>query len=114
MLELYERRCPPGGKNSVIVYKTSGGNKKAIEDFNEIVFKFHLEQIEFTVRDIYEDLRFRNELAKVLGKKDVKAPVVSVKGRLIGGLDEVEKLSYEELAILFHGIPKKYKEESDD
>ncbi|KAF5179920.1 Glutaredoxin-related protein [Thalictrum thalictroides] len=103
--------CPPGGENAVIVYTTKTGNKKDIEDSKQINFILKLEKIEFTVRDISADSGYRNELKEVLGKKDIKVPVVFVKGRLIGGAAEVDKMDKEgKLEILFHGIPKFYDE----
>jgi glutaredoxin domain-containing cysteine-rich protein 1 len=42
-----------------------------------------------------------------MGTKEVKVPLVFVKGRLIGGGDEVVKLEEEgKLSILFDGIPR--------
>ena len=42
-----------------------------------------------------------------MGTKDVRVPLVFVKGRLIGGVDEVVKLEEEgKLSTLFDGIPR--------
>ncbi|KAF8407359.1 hypothetical protein HHK36_006487 [Tetracentron sinense] len=47
------------------------------------------------------------ELRMLMGKKEVRVPVVFVKGRLIGGADEVVQMEEEgKLGILFNGIPR--------
>ncbi|PIA33892.1 hypothetical protein AQUCO_03900031v1 [Aquilegia coerulea] len=118
MLNQFEKMCPPGGENAVIVYTTNMGDKKKIKDSGRIIFIFHLNQIKFIVRDISADVGYKYELKRVFGKKDIIVPVVFVKGRLIGGAAVVDKMEDEDkLEILFHGIPKLYKEkkkEEDD
>ncbi|XWS56007.1 hypothetical protein CRYUN_Cryun09bG0049500 [Craigia yunnanensis] len=52
------------------------------------------------------DSGFKEELRKLTGTKEVKVPLVLVKGRLIGEVEEIVKLEEEgKLEILFDGIP---------
>ena len=59
-------------------------------------------------RDVSMDSRFKEELRKLMGTEQVKVPVVFVKGRFVGGAEEVVKLEEEgKLGVLFEGIPPK-------
>ncbi|MED6197061.1 hypothetical protein PIB30_053240 [Stylosanthes scabra] len=52
------------------------------------------------------DSGFKEELRKLMGTKQVKVPLVFVKGRLLGGAEQVVKLEEEDKpAPLFEGIP---------
>ncbi|MED6145074.1 hypothetical protein PIB30_021578 [Stylosanthes scabra] len=51
-------------------------------------------------RDVSMDLRFKEELKKLMGTKEVKVPVMFMKGRLVGGAEQVVKLT-----APFEGIP---------
>lgn len=54
------------------------------------------------------DVGFKEEYRKLMGIKEVKVLFVFVKGRLIGGVEEVVKLEEEgKLGGLFDGILKK-------
>ncbi|KAI3507843.1 hypothetical protein L1887_22838 [Cichorium endivia] len=106
-LEVFEKKCPPGGENAVVIYTTTlRGIRKTFEDCNTvrgIIESHHVRMIE---RDVSMDSGFKEELRILLGKKQVKVPIVLVKGRLIGGSDEVTKLEEEgKLGILLDGIP---------
>ncbi|RWR88215.1 glutaredoxin domain-containing protein [Cinnamomum micranthum f. kanehirae] len=62
--------------------------------------------VQMIKRDISMDFGFREEL-RVLMEKEVRVPVVFVKGRLIGDADKVLKLEKEgELSFLLKGIPQ--------
>ncbi|KAI4348955.1 hypothetical protein L6164_009615 [Bauhinia variegata] len=107
-LQLFEKRCPPGGENSVVIYTTSlRGIRSTYEDCNKvrsIVASYCIQMFE---RDISMDSGLREELRKLMGSKIVKVPLLFVRGRLIGGANEVIKLEEEEkLGILFDGIPR--------
>ncbi|CAN6586872.1 unnamed protein product [Malus baccata var. baccata] len=108
MLQLFEKKCPPGGENAVVVYTTTlRGIRKTFEDCNNLrsIVESHL--VHVLERDISMDSGFKEEIRRLMGTKDVKVPLVFVKGRLIGGADEVVKLEEEgKLGILFDGIPK--------
>jgi len=108
ILEKFEEKCPPGGENCVVIYTTTlRGIRKTFEDCNvvrSIIESYHIRMME---RDISMDSGFKEELRKLMGTKEVKVPLVFVKGRLIGGADEVVKLEEEgKLEGLLGGIPK--------
>ncbi|KAK9290117.1 hypothetical protein L1049_008281 [Liquidambar formosana] len=108
ILESFERKCPPGGENAVVIYTTTlRGIRKTFEDCNSVrsIIESHLIQV--FERDISMDSGFKEELRGLMGTKEVKVPLVFVKGRLIGGADEVVKMEEEgKLGILFDGIPR--------
>ncbi|KAL3617892.1 hypothetical protein CASFOL_038213 [Castilleja foliolosa] len=108
ILESYKKKCPPGGENTIILYTTTlRGIRKTFEDCNlarSIVESYNVQIIE---RDISMDSGFKEELRGLMGRKDVRVPLVFVKGRLIGGADEMVRLDEEgSLGILLRGIPK--------
>ena len=102
----FPRNCPPGGENSVVIYTTTlRGIRKTFEDCNKVrsIIESHL--IHMFERDISMDSGFKEELRRLMGTKEVKVPLVFVKGRLIGGAEEVVKLEEEgKLGSLFDGI----------
>ncbi|XP_043698626.1 uncharacterized protein At3g28850-like [Telopea speciosissima] len=108
MLEPFEKKCPPGGENAVVIYTTTlRGIRKTFEDCNNVRSVIECHHIHMIERDISMDSGFREELRRLMGKKDVRVPVVFVKGRLIGGADEVVKMEEEgKLGVLFRGIPR--------
>jgi glutaredoxin domain-containing cysteine-rich protein 1 len=83
------------------------GIRKTFEDCNtarSIIESHHIHIVE---RDVSMDSGFKEELRRLMGTKEVKVPLVFVKGRLIGGADQVVKLEEEgKLEILFDGIPR--------
>ncbi|KAL5545829.1 hypothetical protein UlMin_005516 [Ulmus minor] len=107
ILLCYPKKCPPGGENSVVFYTTTlRGIRKTFEDCNRVrsIIESHL--IQMFERDISMDSGFKEELRGLMGTKEVKVPLVFVRGRLIGGGDEVVKLEEEgKLGILFEGLP---------
>ncbi|OIW05176.1 hypothetical protein TanjilG_19807 [Lupinus angustifolius] len=88
-IEDFEELCPPGGTNSVIFYTTSlRGIRKTFQDCNTIHFLLRSFKILYQERDVSLHLEYREELWKILGRK-VIPPKLFVKGRYIGGADEV-------------------------
>ncbi|XP_042496151.1 uncharacterized protein At3g28850-like [Macadamia integrifolia] len=108
MLEAFEKKCPPGGENAVVIYTTTlRGIRKTFEDCNNVRSVIECHNVHMIERDISMDSGFREELRRLMGKKEVRVPVVFVKGRLIGGADEVVKMEEEgKLGMLFRGIPR--------
>ncbi|KAF8364649.1 hypothetical protein HHK36_033378 [Tetracentron sinense] len=108
MLESFEKKCPQGGENAVIIYTTTlRGIRKTFEDCNSVRSVIQSHNVHMFERDISMDSGFREELRMLMGKKEVRVPVVFVKGRLIGGADEVVQMEEEgKLGILFNGIPR--------
>ncbi|KAE8098563.1 hypothetical protein FH972_016616 [Carpinus fangiana] len=108
ILDSFERKCPPGGENAVVIYTTTlRGIRKTFEDCNKVRSIIESHCIHVFERDISMDSGFKEELRGLMGTKEVKVPLVFVKGRLIGGGDELVKLEEEgKLSILFDGIPR--------
>lgn len=107
LLVQFEEKCPPGGNDSVIFYTTSlRGIRKTFEDCNTIRFLLGSFQVLYDERDVSMHLEFREELWRILGGR-VIPPRLFIKGRLIGGVDEVVGLHEEgNLEDLLSGIPK--------
>ncbi|TKY61905.1 electron carrier [Spatholobus suberectus] len=85
----FKELCPPGGNHSIILYTTSlRGIRKTFQDCNTIRFLLRSFKIMYHERDVSLHLEFREELWKILGGK-VIPPKLFIKGRYIGGADEV-------------------------
>ncbi|XP_027353271.1 uncharacterized protein At3g28850 [Abrus precatorius] len=108
LINMFENKCPPGGENSVVIYTTTlRGIRKTFEDCNKVRSIVESYCVHVLERDVSMDSGFKEELRKLMGTKQVKVPVLFVKGRLVGGVDEVVKLEEEgKLGVLFEGIPK--------
>lgn len=108
ILESYKKKCPPGGANAVIIYTTTlRGIRKTFEECNVARSVIESQSVEMYERDISMHSAFKEELRALMKSKEVRVPVVFVKGRLIGGAEEVVKLDEEgKLGILLRGIPK--------
>ncbi|CAK8544081.1 unnamed protein product [Lathyrus sativus] len=108
LLNVYENKCPPRGENSVVIYTTTlRGIRKTFEDCNKVRSIIESYCVCLRERDVSMDSGFKEELKKLMGMKQVQVPVVFVKGRFIGGVDEVVKLEDEEkLGVLLEGIPE--------
>ncbi|GAB4833378.1 hypothetical protein Ancab_031621 [Ancistrocladus abbreviatus] len=104
----FELKCPPGGENAVVIYTTTlRGIRKTFEDCNTARSIIESHQIHMLERDVAMHSGFKEELRKLTGTKEMKIPAVFVKGKLIGGAEEVVKLENEgRLEILLDGIPK--------
>ncbi|XP_059646569.1 uncharacterized protein At3g28850-like [Cornus florida] len=102
----FEEKCPPGGSESVILYTTSlRGIRKTFEDCSTIRFLLESFRIMFYERDVSMHLEFREELWRILGGR-VVPPRLFIKGRHIGGADEVVGLHEQgKLKKLLQGIP---------
>jgi len=80
---------PPGGSQAVILYTTSmRGIRKTFQDCSTIRFLLRSFKIIYHERDVSLHLEYREELWKILGGK-VIPPRLFIKGRYIGGADEV-------------------------
>lgn len=102
----FQEKCPPGGRDSVIFYTTSlTGIRKTFEDCNAVRFLLRSFKINFQERDVSLHLQYLEELRKILGQ-GVVPPKLFIKGRCIGGADEVITLHEQgSLRKLFEGIP---------
>ncbi|KAF3636345.1 hypothetical protein FXO38_24242 [Capsicum annuum] len=85
----FEEKCPPGGCDSVILYTTGlRGIRKTFEDCHSIRFLLENFRVMFFERDISMHSEFKEELWRVLEEK-VVPPRLFIKGRYIGGAEEV-------------------------
>ncbi|XVE61368.1 hypothetical protein DITRI_Ditri06bG0033800 [Diplodiscus trichospermus] len=102
----FEEKCPPGGEESVIFYTTSlRGIRKTFEDCSSIRFLLDSFKILVHERDVSMDMEFREELWRMLGGR-VIPPKLFIKGRYIGGADEVVGLHEQgKLKKLLEEIP---------
>ncbi|KAK9122948.1 hypothetical protein Sjap_012550 [Stephania japonica] len=103
----FAEKCPPRGSESVILYTTSlRGIRKTFEDCNSIKFLLGSFKIVFCERDVSMHLEFREELWRILGGR-VVPPRLFIRGRYIGGADEVVGLHEQgKLLPLLRGIPR--------
>ncbi|KAK7355028.1 hypothetical protein VNO80_14273 [Phaseolus coccineus] len=88
----FEEIYPQGRSQAVILYTTSmRGIRKTFQDCNTIRFLLRSFKIIYHERDVSLHLEYREELWKRLGGK-VIPPRLFIKGRYIGGADEVVEL----------------------
>ncbi|KAK9061372.1 hypothetical protein SSX86_018553 [Deinandra increscens subsp. villosa] len=88
----FEKICPPGGSDSVILYTTGLRSvRKTFEECSSIRFLLESFRISYQERDLSMHLDFRDELWRILGGK-VVPPRLFIKGRYIGGAEEVLRL----------------------
>lgn len=108
ILDSFEKKILNRCENSVVIYTTTlRGIRKTFEDCNTVRSIVESHGVQVLERDVSMDSGFKEELRAIMGKKEVKVPVVFVKGRLIGGAEEVVKLEEEgKLGILLDGIPR--------
>ncbi|CAK9867267.1 unnamed protein product [Sphagnum jensenii] len=114
-LECFEVKCPPAGEQRVVLYTTSlRGIRKTFEDCNHVRFILRSLGLSLDERDVSMHAEFRQEL-KDLVDTPVQVPRVFVKGRYIGGADEVSKLHEDgTLAVLVEGLPSQISREGCD
>ncbi|GFS38096.1 glutaredoxin family protein [Actinidia rufa] len=89
----YPEKCPPGGSDSVVLYTTSlGGVRRTYEDSNRVRAILETHRVVFEERDVSLHGGFRSELRELLGE-GVVVPRLFVKGRYVGGAEEVVGLN---------------------
>ncbi|CBI34599.3 unnamed protein product, partial [Vitis vinifera] len=111
LLDGFERLCPPNGENRVVVYTTTlRGVRKTFEDCNAVRAAIEGLGVSLCERDISMDRGFKEELRELMKGKDscqMVPPRVFVKGRYVGGAEEVLKIVEEGcLGELLQGLPK--------
>ncbi|KAG6690495.1 hypothetical protein I3843_10G019200 [Carya illinoinensis] len=102
----FEEICPPGGSDSIVFYTTSlRGIRKTFEDCSTIRFLLESFKVLFYERDVSMHLEYREELWNIMGSR-VIPPRIFIKGRYIGGADEVVSLHEQgKLSKLLEVIP---------
>ncbi|KAL3817859.1 hypothetical protein ACJIZ3_003764 [Penstemon smallii] len=112
VFDRFEIICPPnGGENKVVMYSTTlRGVRKTFEDCNAVRSAIEAHGIFICERDISMDRGFRDELKEMMmgkGKDELMPPRLFVKGRYIGGVDEVMRIVEEGyIGELLQGLPK--------
>ncbi|KAK8945033.1 hypothetical protein KSP39_PZI007697 [Platanthera zijinensis] len=106
-LEAFERRCPPGGEQAVVLYTTTlRGIRSTFENCNAVRAALEGLGVWFRERDVSMDLGFREELRDLMGGR-VAVPRVFVRGRHIGGVEQVMRMHEEGvLGFLVDGLAK--------
>nr|XP_043630603.1 uncharacterized protein At3g28850-like [Erigeron canadensis] len=110
-LDGFDRICPKKGENKVVIYTTSlRGVRKTFEACNAVRAVLEGFGVFYCERDISMDRGFRDELWELMKGKDkleLVPPRVFVKGRYIGGSDEVLRIVEDGyLGHLLEGLPK--------
>lgn len=89
----FEEKCPPGGADSVVLYTTSlRGIRRTFDDCTRVKTLFELHNVVFDERDVSLHGEFLNELRDLVGE-GTSVPRVFIKGRYMGGVDEVVELN---------------------
>ncbi|PIA62609.1 hypothetical protein AQUCO_00200547v1 [Aquilegia coerulea] len=89
-------KCPPGGEDKVVIYFTSlRGVRKTYEDCCHVRVIFKGLSVRIDERDVSMHYLFREELRELLGDGGYSGglPRVFVKGRYIGGAEEIKQLN---------------------
>ncbi|KAF9599102.1 hypothetical protein IFM89_035381 [Coptis chinensis] len=111
-LDDFEKKCPPGGENKVVIYTTTlRGVRKTFEACNAVRAATEGMGVVVNERDVSMHYGYREELKELMKGKEngtmVILPKVFVKGRYIGGAEEVLRIHEEGcLSDLLEGLPK--------
>lgn len=106
-LDSFEQRCPPGGEGKAVLYFTSlRGVRKTYEDCCTLRMILQGLGVHVDERDVWMHSKFREEMTEMLGDKRLGVPRLFIKGRYIGGAEEVKQLHEEGiLARLVQNLP---------
>lgn len=93
-LSEYPEMCPPGGADSVVVYMTSlRGVRRTYEDCSRVQGIFEVQGVVVDERDVSLHAEYLSELRGLLGEEMAAVPRVFLKGRYLGGAEEVVELN---------------------
>ena len=96
-LSQYPEKCPPGGADSVVIYTTSlQGVRRTFEDCNRVRAILELHRVAYDERDVSLHGGFLVELKELFAEEEQVGPTVPrvfVKGRYLGGAEEVAELN---------------------
>lgn len=107
VLGSFEQRCPPRGEGKAVLYFTSlRGVRRTYEECCNVRLILQGFGVQVDERDVWMHSKFREELKEVLGtKKQLSLPRLFIKGRYIGGAEEVKQLHEEgTLSRLLEGL----------
>lgn len=92
-LSEFLEKCPPGGKEGVVIYTTSlGGVRKTFEDCIRVREILEGHRVVYDERDVSLHGEFLKEMKEMVGE-GLRVPRVFVKGRYVGGAEEVVELN---------------------
>ncbi|KAI5060289.1 hypothetical protein GOP47_0024709 [Adiantum capillus-veneris] len=105
-LEGFDVKCPPGCEDKIVLYFTSlRGIRKTYEDCCTVRLILKGFGVQVDERDVWMHSSFRQELTQVIGAVSM-VPRLFVKGRYIGGVEDVKHLNEEGiLGNLLEGLP---------
>ncbi|KAG6399152.1 hypothetical protein SASPL_140627 [Salvia splendens] len=96
LIDRYETIRPPNGENKVVIYTTTlRGVRKTFDDCNSVRSALEGNRVLVCERDISMDRGFREELRELMSgreREETIPPRVFVKGRYIGGAEEVMRV----------------------
>ncbi|KAG0611098.1 hypothetical protein M758_7G115400 [Ceratodon purpureus] len=106
-LENFEKKCPPGGEERCVLYTTSlRGIRKTFDDCSQTRAILQSSNVQIDERDIAMHAEFRQEMISLAGKS-ASVPRLFIKGRHIGGGEEVSQLHEKGiLSKLLQGLPR--------
>ncbi|CAN0908854.1 Uncharacterized protein At5g39865 [Linum grandiflorum] len=92
-LDEFPEKCPPGGSDAVVVYTTSlRGVRKTYDACTRVLSLMELQRVATDERDVSLHAEFLTELRELVGES-LSLPRVFIKGRYVGGVEEVEALN---------------------
>ncbi|KAI5084146.1 hypothetical protein GOP47_0000315 [Adiantum capillus-veneris] len=105
-LEDFECKCPAGYEDKIVLYFTSlRGIRKTYENCCLVKFILKGFGVPVDARDIWMHSKFKEELTNIMGAA-LSVPRLFIKGRYIGGAEEVKRLHEEGiLEYLVEGFP---------
>uniref|UniRef100_A0A803PP99 Glutaredoxin domain-containing protein n=1 Tax=Cannabis sativa TaxID=3483 RepID=A0A803PP99_CANSA len=112
LLDRYGKVCPPNGEGKVVIYTTTlRGVRKTFEACNAVRAAIEATGVIISERDVSMDRGFRDELRDLMKEEEsrvVVLPQIFVKGRYVGGVEEILRIAEEGLLLeLFEGLPKR-------
>lgn len=109
-LEAFDLKCPPGCEDKIVLYFTSlRGVRKTCEDCCTVRLILKGFGVYVDERDVWMHSSFRKEVTSVVGVV-LPVPQLFVKGRYIGGVEDVKRLHEEgTLGLLLEGFPADLK-----
>ncbi|CAI0461849.1 unnamed protein product [Linum tenue] len=99
----------PGTEDRIVVYFTSlRGVRRTFDDCYTVRRTFRQFRVWVDERDISMDTAYKKELHSVFGEKGVTLPQVFIRGRHVGGADDIHQLlETGELTKLLDGFPRR-------